>query len=513
MESQRPLTINDKIKAQGNDWSYFKNIWRNHSSDSINGEVFVAPNRSGTQTTKSVSVVIPAWNAGSTIMGCLASIENSTLHRKNPQSLQVIVVDDGSVDETWQLLTNYRGSVPVLALRQKNLGQTPAINTALAHANGEIIVCCDADMLLNVWALEELTLRHQYIDNIICVGFRGDVDSNSAILKSVQSNNDEHLRRHLFFLDNRFLFDEPGWPENMYVETNGFRDLGFGRKLWVSCNEFWDLPRMVYGCLFSITASDLEAIGGFDERLQGWGYSDTLIGAKARALGRYIIPIISASGWHVSHPYRTPTQPLEATYNSHRYNEIIEQPLQNTNNSLIAKVKERVTQWHDWQGTFSNCNYVYRPELTTISTEDSARLQTALGLYFEASNTWATCEANWRHTMERAKNLRWAGMPEAAEALLDEQSKQYYCSDVAVEWALSLAAINRFAEANSRLRQAYTLDAQNPLCRYILETPIQTHLERAKFYKEQGNFALARRDYQAVLIREPTHREALTSIE
>jgi GT2 family glycosyltransferase len=506
-------SINDHIKEQDNDWSRYEALWGERSGDPLWGEVAAAPNRGRFHLTKSVSVIIPAWNAEATIGGCLAAIEHSTLHQVAPQLLQVVVIDDGLTDRTWEILRGYRGSLHLLALRQPWLGQTPAINTGLAYAEGELIIFCDADMLLNVWALEELTLRHQALDNIVCVGFRRDMEPESATdVLPQHTDDDSSFRRHLFALDNRFHFEELGWPENMFVESDGFKTLGHGRKLWMSCDEFWDLPRMVYGCLFSIAAADLCLFGGFDERLQGWGFSDSLIGAKARALGRLILPVISASGWHVSHPYRSAMQPIEGMRNLQRYSEILDEPLA-IPDALPSGARCRATTWHEWPGAFSSCERGYRPELAKTSARERARTLVALGQYLDAAEAWRACGPGEEAVVEQARSLRMGGRPVAAVQFLAEQSRGSRCARMAIEQALSQAAVGYFDKARVQMEEALALDPREPLCHYILNTPIEWLLTRAQFYQVQGNHTLSRRDCETVLMRDPSHKEARAIFE
>jgi glycosyltransferase involved in cell wall biosynthesis len=85
-----------------------------------------------------VSVIIPAYNAarylGSAIDACLAQ----TLPPH-----EIIVVDDGSKDETPDVCARYGDRI--VAIRQANKGEAGARNTALAVATGEFIALLDAD--------------------------------------------------------------------------------------------------------------------------------------------------------------------------------------------------------------------------------------------------------------------------------------------------------------------------------------------------------------------------------
>jgi glycosyltransferase involved in cell wall biosynthesis len=87
-----------------------------------------------------VSVVIPAYNAaqylGEALESCLA---------QTYPAVETIVVDDGSTDETAQVVTRYP---QVRYFRQPNGGVSRARNCGVRHANGEFIQFLDADDIL-----------------------------------------------------------------------------------------------------------------------------------------------------------------------------------------------------------------------------------------------------------------------------------------------------------------------------------------------------------------------------
>jgi glycosyltransferase involved in cell wall biosynthesis len=87
-----------------------------------------------------ISVVIPAYNAASTLEATLGSVLNQTW-----SNFEVIVVDDGSTDGTPQLLRSYGDQITVI--RQPNGGLPVARMTGVAAAKGEFIALMDADDL------------------------------------------------------------------------------------------------------------------------------------------------------------------------------------------------------------------------------------------------------------------------------------------------------------------------------------------------------------------------------
>ncbi|MGC8807633.1 MAG: glycosyltransferase family 2 protein [Thiomonas sp.] len=87
-----------------------------------------------------VSVAIPAYNAQATIAQTLDSLLAQT-----HQNLDIVVVDDGSTDGTWDVLQRYGDRVR--AIRQANAGIGAARNASVQAARGEFIALLDADDL------------------------------------------------------------------------------------------------------------------------------------------------------------------------------------------------------------------------------------------------------------------------------------------------------------------------------------------------------------------------------
>jgi glycosyltransferase involved in cell wall biosynthesis len=88
-----------------------------------------------------ISFLIPAFNERATILNVLERIEALDRDR------QLIVVDDGSTDGTYELLEEWQaGREGVVLIRQANAGKGAAIRAAIPHIDGEIAVIQDADM-------------------------------------------------------------------------------------------------------------------------------------------------------------------------------------------------------------------------------------------------------------------------------------------------------------------------------------------------------------------------------
>jgi len=89
-----------------------------------------------------VSVIIPTYNEEKVIADCLKSLAKQSY---NP--LEIIVVDDGSIDKTQEIVSNFKFQVSSSrALRQNHKGPGPARNLGAKHAKGNVLVFVDADM-------------------------------------------------------------------------------------------------------------------------------------------------------------------------------------------------------------------------------------------------------------------------------------------------------------------------------------------------------------------------------
>jgi cellulose synthase/poly-beta-1,6-N-acetylglucosamine synthase-like glycosyltransferase len=103
-----------------------------------------------------VTIVVPAHNEEKVIKRCIEAILEIDYPKK-----EIIVVDDGSTDRTYQLATAY-SSKGVKVLRRQNAGgKSGALNTGILVSSGEIIVTCDADSMIARTALRKIVSRFQ----------------------------------------------------------------------------------------------------------------------------------------------------------------------------------------------------------------------------------------------------------------------------------------------------------------------------------------------------------------
>lgn len=500
-------TLEKRAFAHHNDYSTLEAMYHRITGGELVRDPCASVHYAGPDIKLSASVIIPAWNARDTLEQCLIAIEQSSFNRKYQEQLEVVVVDDGSTDGTWDVLQRLRLNIHLKAVQQAHHSRAHTQNTGISIAEGDVIISCDADMILTPFAIEELVKRHQVLDGVMLLGFRGDVDrSDPRIHPAVLA---EHLPRILppFRQDVRLNYGG-GWPESMCRDTDHLKRLGGGKQIIMPDGARWNLPGIVYGALFSLCRSDFAAMDGYDERFYGWGCEDTLVGVRALALESYVIPVYSAAGLHIAHSDRSPRKWQEFTSNSRVFQSILQSPFILQDRHWLDRAKNRIQQHFERMpcSRVEMCTGLYDVYAEALADPDHlGKYLHSLGRYDEAAASFAevrgTPEQEAWAIFDRGKALRAGGHYEPAVALLKEAAVGLStCPWPLIELSLALAALGQFSEARKPLEQARRIEPSNSWVNFLLRG---RHARRAMAYSQQGDHALALRDYEAALILEP----------
>lgn len=101
-----------------------------------------------------ISVVVPIYNTSKHLPHCLNSIIHQTY-----QNLEIILIDDGSTDNSYQIAESYAMKDPrVKLIHQKNTGQSAARNHGIKIATGKYISFIDSDDKITKDFIEQLLL-------------------------------------------------------------------------------------------------------------------------------------------------------------------------------------------------------------------------------------------------------------------------------------------------------------------------------------------------------------------
>lgn len=92
-----------------------------------------------------ISIIIPVYNAAGFIRKTLEGVKNQKVRR--PEAQEVIVVDDGSTDNTLEIIEKYKKDMNLKIIRQKNKGPGAARNKGVKNSQGDIVVFIDSDCI------------------------------------------------------------------------------------------------------------------------------------------------------------------------------------------------------------------------------------------------------------------------------------------------------------------------------------------------------------------------------
>lgn len=143
-----------------------------------------------------VSVIVPVWNGAAYLEACLKSISVQTV-----TDMEIIVVDDGSTDQTWSLLERLaQEDVRIIPVHQENAGVSEARNAGLERSRGEYIRFVDVDDTLPPESMAALVEKAQANGSDLVLGAYTEVLLNSRSPRDLGRSeetvdNDEFLRR------------------------------------------------------------------------------------------------------------------------------------------------------------------------------------------------------------------------------------------------------------------------------------------------------------------------------
>lgn len=141
------------------------------------------------------SIIIPAYNSYSYIRACIDSVYSQGL---NDDSFEVIVVDDGSTDNTSEIISSFNEHFNLRYYYQANSGVSVARNSAINNANGQYILFLDSDDFFYPNSLRNIA---SYLQESV-------TDADIIICRSLQENGKEDYRWDNNFIENEIYTSE-----------------------------------------------------------------------------------------------------------------------------------------------------------------------------------------------------------------------------------------------------------------------------------------------------------------
>ena len=114
---------------------------------------------------KKISVIVATYNLENYIEKCLESLVNQTY-----KNIEIIIVDDGSIDNTYVKIANYKKKYEnIIYIKKENGGLSSARNLGLEYATGEYITFVDGDDYLELMAYEVAMKKITKEESELCI--------------------------------------------------------------------------------------------------------------------------------------------------------------------------------------------------------------------------------------------------------------------------------------------------------------------------------------------------------
>ena len=241
---------------------------------------------------KKISIIIPVYNAAAFIAESLESVRKQTL-----KDIEIICINDGSTDETAQIIQKAREKDPrIVLLKQKNAGSGAARNYGLSKATGEYIAFLDGDD----WYPQDTTLETLYkaaSENQVDIA-GGSFErhfSDGRIVKKfdgIYSAYTFKARELVSFEDyqfdygyHRFLYKRSMLEANRidFPSYKRFQDPPFFVRAMIAAKKFYSIPDYVYAY-----RKGHQVIKWDEVKVEGaiLGLTDNLLMSKSEGLTR-----------------------------------------------------------------------------------------------------------------------------------------------------------------------------------------------------------------------------------
>lgn len=156
----------------------------------------------------SVTIIVPVWNEEKTVEKTVYSL----LELEYPKDkLFIMIVDDGSKDNTWNLVQKFKDHPQLLLHKKENGGKYTALNYGITHSTSDFIGCLDADSFVDSKALLHIIPNFENPE-IVAVTPSMKIQNPDTILGLVQNaeyNMGIFTRKIFTLLDAQYVTPGP----------------------------------------------------------------------------------------------------------------------------------------------------------------------------------------------------------------------------------------------------------------------------------------------------------------
>ncbi len=231
----------------------------------ISGKITISP-QFAIESTVFFTIIIPTYNRLPILSKCVKALEQQNIPANSPTNspisgYEIIVVDDGSTDDTIQWLRSHSGELPHLRwLEQPHLGPAAARNLGIKSAQGDTIIFIDSDLVVT----ENFLFAHA---------------------KALQAAEEKFGHSRIFTYGaviNTCNFENP--------TSEPYKITDFSAAYFATGNV-------------AIAKHWLEQAGLFDQTFSLYGWEDLELGVRLKKLGLKLIKCPEAVGYHWHPPF------------------------------------------------------------------------------------------------------------------------------------------------------------------------------------------------------------------
>lgn len=230
-----------------------------------------------------ISVIIPAYNSAHFILETIRSILSQTY-----SDIEIIVIDDGSSDNTHAVLADHIKQKQIIYILQQNQGPAAARNNGVKHAQGEFIAFVDAD---DIWLPNKLAEQICLFDHdetgLVYSGIEMFDSENGHTIKTKTSNINGHVFEQLLinnFIPTSTVLIRRQAFENFYTGTEFYCAEDY--DLWLKISRKWRIASTN-----SITCKHRKHMGSLSSNLSKM-YKDELT-VKRQYIGQVKRPLMN----------------------------------------------------------------------------------------------------------------------------------------------------------------------------------------------------------------------------
>lgn len=229
-----------------------------------------------------ISLIIPTYNKYQRLSMILLSL---TFQTHNRQDFEVIIVDDGSCDDTKKEVETFQKNYPeinIIYIYQQNMGRAIARNTGIKKANGELIIFLDDDRMVTPTFVEEHARSHGEAENnrVVVLGKRMNLFI-SRFEEKYEEIKAEYIKKN----------------DSLYKKA---REEYYWRKIKNVLSTSIEWIMFATGNV-SIRKDVLIEAGCFNKEFVGWGLEDTELGYRLFKLSVKIVVNENAVNYHIEH--------------------------------------------------------------------------------------------------------------------------------------------------------------------------------------------------------------------